>query len=544
MKIAIALFLLFTSLEDVGRQAADLTKDASAQLFRGDVGAAAVMLEKATALYQKVKKPKEEAFAWARLTQVYLALGQYDKASDALQRARTLAGTLDDPLVQAIADSIALTAKATEYGPSSSYLWSFEKDLMFDQFWPFFDDLLVVSADPCVITNSVTCDHMLSSIPMLTERIAFMEGRTLFHAGRLSAARDKWETALATAVSSDMRSAFMAGIGSTYLQEGHKSEAADWFKRAADATEESLQGIKSPESMTSYLGSERRWYYDIAIETLLRNRRTAEAFDYSERSRARAFLQSIGNHRLRAGISNAEYASLTTVAPLRIEDVRKGLPSGTTLISYFVSTYGVRAWIVDADTMLGLALPIDQAALERIINWATRFGSTNARGFTVDEPASQAIGSAEEAFALLFAPLRKHLRNRRLIIIPHGALHYVPFAALRDVGSGCYLIEDYTLMFAPSASALRFIRAKETSIENRALVLGDPTTALGSLPGSAREAQPRIWCMGSRAALIFCTSRRTESTTRTTRSRAGSPLRQAQNTTETSRFTRFCPSSI
>jgi CHAT domain-containing protein len=116
-------------------------------------------------------------------------------------------------------------------------------------------------------------------------------------------------------------------------------------------------------------------------------------------------------------------------------------------------------------------------------------------------PAAGAAGSGEEAFELLIAPLRKYIRNRRLIIVPHGELHYVPFAALRDAARGRYLIEDYTLTYSPSASALRFLRAKETPFQGRALVLGNPESGLRALPGSAREAAAVARTFGTTAML-------------------------------------------
>lgn len=359
-----------------------------------------------------------------------------------------------------------------------------------------------------------------------------LEGRTLFEKGNFRAARELWTQTLDKTVSSDVRSGLLACIGATHLKQGNGAEAVRWFKRAADSVETVLPATS--ELTSSFAGSERRWYHDITIETLLREGRAGEAFDYSERARARAFLQLIGNHRvdsargakalmreaetLRARItelerggntakrdlaaarksyetlmvrvkaSNPEYASFATVEPLRIENVRRELPAATTLISYYVSTYGVRAWIVDRDSIHSVALPFDHASLERTIAWATGFRSGAPRGMVAGDARRKTPDGAREAFDLLFRPLRRYVRNTRLIVIPHGELHYVPFAALRDGGSGRHLLEDYTLTFLPSASALRFLRAKETPVDGRALILGNPISALDSLPGSKREA--------------------------------------------------------
>jgi CHAT domain-containing protein len=98
--------------------------------------------------------------------------------------------------------------------------------------------------------------------------------------------------------------------------------------------------------------------------------------------------------------------------------------------------------------------------------------------------------NAAEAYAALIEPLRSKIRKERLMIIPHGELHYVPFAALYDEKRKRYLVEDYPIACVPSASTIRFLREKESPVGGVALVLGDPaTTSQPRLPGAAREAQ-------------------------------------------------------
>ena len=46
----------------------------------------------------------------------------------------------------------------------------------------------------------------------------------------------------------------------------------------------------------------------------------------------------------------------------------------------------------------------------------------------------------------------------RLLIVPHGALNYLPFSALRDRATGRALVEDYSLWSVPTASALPALR--------------------------------------------------------------------------------------
>jgi len=52
---------------------------------------------------------------------------------------------------------------------------------------------------------------------------------------------------------------------------------------------------------------------------------------------------------------------------------------------------------------------------------------------------------------------------RRLVIVPHGALTYLPFAALVDPATGRYLAESYTLLRLPTSASLPALRAAAAS---------------------------------------------------------------------------------
>jgi CHAT domain-containing protein len=85
--------------------------------------------------------------------------------------------------------------------------------------------------------------------------------------------------------------------------------------------------------------------------------------------------------------------------------------------------------------------------------------------------------------------------------VPHRELHYVPFAALHDAERHCYLIEDSTIVYAPSATAWRFLRRDEPPVSSRALVLGDPAGSMGALKFARREAEMVASRLGTKALL-------------------------------------------
>ncbi|HEX8476009.1 MAG TPA: CHAT domain-containing tetratricopeptide repeat protein [Pyrinomonadaceae bacterium] len=76
----------------------------------------------------------------------------------------------------------------------------------------------------------------------------------------------------------------------------------------------------------------------------------------------------------------------------------------------------------------------------------------------------------EELYDLVLAPVEERVGARRLVVVPHRVLHYVPFHALHD-GVG-YVVERREVSYAPSAVALRHCLARPHHTLRRALLLG------------------------------------------------------------------------
>jgi len=77
-----------------------------------------------------------------------------------------------------------------------------------------------------------------------------------------------------------------------------------------------------------------------------------------------------------------------------------------------------------------------------------------------------------ELYEDLVAPVRKLLESRRLIVVPHDFLHYLPFHALYD--GRRYLIDDFSISYAPSASVYYLCCSRPSAARNQSLILGIP----------------------------------------------------------------------
>jgi len=79
---------------------------------------------------------------------------------------------------------------------------------------------------------------------------------------------------------------------------------------------------------------------------------------------------------------------------------------------------------------------------------------------------------SRKLYARLFQPLERIISEKKIIVVPHGALHYLPLAALHD-NSG-YLIDRYSIRLMPSAGVLQYLRASTGGKTGGVLIFGNP----------------------------------------------------------------------
>ena len=81
----------------------------------------------------------------------------------------------------------------------------------------------------------------------------------------------------------------------------------------------------------------------------------------------------------------------------------------------------------------------------------------------------------DKLYRTLIEPIRKRMHARHLVIAPHGVLHHLPFQALFNGQQ--YLIDEFTISYAPSASTYALCQARSTQRNCKSLVLGIPDQA-------------------------------------------------------------------
>jgi CHAT domain-containing protein/Tfp pilus assembly protein PilF len=137
------------------------------------------------------------------------------------------------------------------------------------------------------------------------------------------------------------------------------------------------------------------------------------------------------------------------------QEIQDALRPGEILVEYLVTPQGLVSFVVSGDHFRSFEHPISGQNLARRVRIA--------RSLIADrEAAPQSLRAVlEDLHKVLVAPTSDDLAAAsRMIVVPHGVLNYLPFAALLDETTGRYLAEDYALQLVPSAGVLSVVRAR------------------------------------------------------------------------------------
>jgi len=333
----------------------------------------------------------------------------------------------------------------------------------------------------------------------------------------------------------------LRNIGEIHELLEDKPEALEFYLRSIAVREEIRTGMQV-EAFQMALAAQDVDVYRRAVRLMVELERPQEAFTLSERNRARVFLDAMGNSRpdLRQGadtellrqeemlrgelaalegnllaekaqapqlqneqilrsveeqlavkqlayedllariqLSNPELASLVTIPATTVAGSQALLDEQTALVAYYLTDENALAFVLSRDDYQVVELPASAEEISRAVEGFRSLGLAN-----LGNPQPRSLS---DLYEWLVVPLEPYLTMPKVGIIPHQALHYVPFAALSDGEQ--FFGERFALFYLPSAGTLPFIQAKAGREKTAPLILGDPETGNADLPRLAHAAQ-------------------------------------------------------
>jgi len=394
------------------------------------------------------------------LARIYLALKDYAKALDAIERSR-------DDFFAAFDRSVAERMAGNQMKGESIWAW---QELPRD----------------------------------------FLYAKALFETGRVAEAKAGYDKLLGVPQAKDNGDLYWVLLfdrGRIAEQEGDRRQAIALYRKAVDTIEAQRASINTEAAKIGFIGDKQAVYRKLVMALLAENDAVA-AFEYVERSKARALVDMLAGKQdfvvpaakaaeaqaLLARASAAEsggriqgadsaiagqrslavqlrrdlrvqvpeLASLVSVGVPAVKELQNKLPTDETLVEYYYDDRRLYAFVLTRQSLK--AVPLEDGDLAAPVH---------AFRAALDSPSKQDyLARAQALHRWLVAPVVPHIKHPNVLIVAHGALHYLPFNALHDGRQ--YLVDRYRLRQLPSASVLPFLRRGAVQNGGSLLALGNP----------------------------------------------------------------------
>ncbi|MCI0604307.1 CHAT domain-containing protein [bacterium] len=329
-------------------------------------------------------------------------------------------------------------------------------------------------------------------------------------------------------------------LGKVYERQGAIQNALASYRLATDQIERIRSRAGLEEGKAGFLANKLIVYEDLIrlLHRLHKENRgqdyETKAFEYSEKAKARAFLDSFAETRIRKGLtkeqavaearllrkisriqselwkekiteqkrnetlrklqeaeeeldqflldlrlSNPKYADLQYPKPYGLDRIRKELDSDTALLEFFVGEEESFVFAITQKEFRMALLPKKKELKQRVEKYKAAISRppVSSRSGNAESTHREYQDLARALFLELLSPVQKTIRSKKSwIVIPDSVLHYVPLETLiteRDE----LLLKRYQFSYAPSATIWANLRTNQGT-ENRSrtqlLAFADP----------------------------------------------------------------------
>ncbi len=205
---------------------------------------------------------------------------------------------------------------------------------------------------------------------------------------------------------------------------------------------------------------------------------------------------ALESFRLKLRRANPRYASVASPQLIKPANIaRELLDADTALVEFVLSEKKSFAWVIYRDQVSSVILPPGQEIEALVTNYRNEF-SGKINSLTARQTMAKQKAQGQKLYQKLFQPLDAHLATaRKLIIVPDGALAYLPFETLVETATPTYLLERYAISYAPSASALAALRTLKSAVTTEVkgfIGFGDPVYAKTGATHPAANPGPVI----------------------------------------------------
>jgi CHAT domain-containing protein/tetratricopeptide (TPR) repeat protein len=434
---------IFQTINDRDGQALVLNGLARAHAARGDVDQAVEQYARALALFRTLASRRLEASVLHNMGTLHASVGEHDKALEHYRRALPILRAIRDRSVEA--QTLVGIARADH--------------------------------DRGDLPDArVQIEAALGIVESLRAGVGTEELRATFRSSKQNA----YELYVDILMALD-RIEPAAGHAATALRASERARARGLLEILAEAQTDIRPGadtvlVERERSLARRIDAKAEW-----LTRLLAGKHREEETTGAERE----LDALVAEHReVQSALRtrNPRYAAVTQPVPVGLREIQERLlDESTLLLEYFLGAKRSYLWAVTSTSMTVHELP-SRAEIETAARRTYEFLTSPRR-----ETRVQARLASTALSRMLLGPVAGELRERRLVIVPDGALQYVPFAALPDVGRQVAtvasdrdlppLIVAHEIVTIPSASVLDMLRGDAAAPgrpDKTVVVLADP----------------------------------------------------------------------
>jgi CHAT domain-containing protein/Tfp pilus assembly protein PilF len=492
---------LARAVTDRGVEAAALTNMGTVHNLLGEPSMALAQLDQALKLVREIGDRKTEAAVLTHTGTAYSISGEQSQARDYLDRALELRRSLSDRQGEAIT--------LNHYGRAFD-LWRQPQKAL-----EYYDKALVIWRAVGDRNGEVAALYGMA-------RAESKSGEVLMASQRTEAALDIINKLRTKVASRDLRASYFASVQDIYklhidlLMRLHRRQPAAGYDVAALKTYEQARA-RSLIDMLAEASSDIRQGSDPALlarERSLHQMLNAEADrqmrlfggQHSEESvvavrrKIDELLTQLLAIEAELKARSPRYAALTQPEPLGLPQIQAAVTDHQTLLlEYSLGEERSYLWAVTANSFSSYELPpratIEAAALRcyellTARNRFVKFETADEKRTRVQQADAEYPSAAAALSKMLLGPVAGQLGRKRLLVVPDGALEYLPFAALavpasvagpQNVRSGgasfVPLMVQHEVTSIPSASTLAVLRQElngRAPAEKVVAVFADP----------------------------------------------------------------------
>lgn len=342
---------------------------------------------------------------------------------------------------------------------------------------------------------------------------AFMKSKALYETGKINEAKSGYDRLLSQPESRSNGEIYWQILhdrGRIAEAEGQVEAAIGFYRQAIDVIEGQRSSINTEASKIGFVG-DKQSVYGRLVALLVAQAHREEAFDYVERSKSRSLVDLLASKKdfaskegapeevrkalvtlntaelasyaqdgsapreERSGVRSLrvahqqirqlapELSTLLSVSSIPVAELRQRIGADETLVEYYQQDAALYAFVLGRDRLH--AIKLESGGMNDEIS---AFRSALTRPESTDWKVP-----AQALYQRLWQPLEPLIAGSRVVIVAHGALHYLPFAALQRT-DGAFLIDFASMRMLPSASVLKFLNPLTDASPARLLVLGNP----------------------------------------------------------------------